>query len=82
MTNVSLTNPLTVASVDAEESIENALRLIDLAASHRQLLVLMFHTIAPDDLRRLLDRIHAHRDRLDVVNATQLRDEVERLQAG
>lgn len=79
LTNVAVTNPLTIASVDAEESDARPLKAIDLAAKHRQLLVLMFHTIDTRQLKKILDRIRAKGDRLDVINASQLQEELSHL---
>lgn len=79
LTNVAVTNPLTIASVDAEESAARPLKAIDLAAKHRQLLVLMFHTIDTRQLKKILDHIRDKGDRLDVINASQLQEEFSRL---
>ncbi|WP_248905520.1 polysaccharide deacetylase family protein [Halocatena marina] len=77
--NVAVTNPLTIASVDAEESTARPLEAIDRAAKHRQLLVLMFHTIDTGQLKKILDHIRDKGDRLDVINASQLQEEFSRL---
>lgn len=79
LTNVAVTNPLTIASVDAEESLTRTLKAIDRAAKHRQLLVLMFHVIDTHQLETILDHIRDKGDQLDVINASQLQDELSRL---
>lgn len=72
-TNYNLTNPMIVGSYNAEAGIDSTKRMLDRAANHRSLLVLMFHNrYDREEFEQIVNHI-AHEDRLEVITGTDLK---------
>ncbi len=75
-TNYKLTNPMVVGSFDAETGIEATESMLDRAAKHRSLLVLMFHDgYDRAEFERIVDYVAAE-DRLEVITGTDLKEDL------
>lgn len=77
--NVAVTNPLTVASWNADAPLRATRRRIDRAATHRSLLVLMVHTLAAGKFEQVVEHVHSKRSALDVLTARGLLDRARAL---
>lgn len=74
LANVAVTNPLTVASWNADGPVEATLRRVDRAAAHRSLLVLMVHGLAVEKFERVVGHVRSKGSALDVLSASELWD--------
>jgi peptidoglycan/xylan/chitin deacetylase (PgdA/CDA1 family) len=79
-TNYDQTSPMVVGSYNAENGIKGTKEMINDAAKHRSLLVLMFHNkYSRSEFKEIVGYVAAREDKIDVINGSNLQEHLAEL---